>query len=178
MEKQIIGGVFDSQEEAVLAIETLKAKGFEPNNLSVFAKNDDIVDEIELRTDVEPVDGDKNPTKKIGKGFGIGAGTGGVIGGITGLIAEIGLLAIPGIGPLAAAGPLAATLTGAAVGATGGGIVGALTGAGIPENDAEEYEKFVKEGNILIFAEVEEHQRQDIQNVFLESKTLNRHMYL
>ncbi|WP_043930956.1 general stress protein [Bacillus sp. EB01] len=178
MEKQIIGGVFESQDEAVRAIETLKAKGFDPNNLSVFAKSNDVVDEIEVQTDVEPVDSEENPTKKMGKGFGIGAGTGGVIGGVTGLIAEIGLLAIPGIGPLAAAGPLAATLTGAAIGATGGGIVGALTGAGVSETEAKEYEKFVKEGNILIFAEVEEHQRQEIQQVFTDAKSLNRHMYL
>ncbi|WP_082252874.1 general stress protein [Bacillus sp. FJAT-27251] len=177
MEKTIVGGVFQNSEEAVRAIERLKEIGFDSNNLSVFAKNDDAVEDIENRTDVDTLGNDSNRGANAGKGAGIGAGTGGVLGGIAGLIAEVGLLTIPGIGVLAAAGPLATTLSGAAIGAAGGGIVGALTGAGIPENDAKEFERYVKEGNILVFAEIDEEQRHDVELAFRESRSLNTEMY-
>lgn len=177
MEKTIVGGVFRDSEEAVRSIERLKESGFNPHDISVLAKNDDELEEIEDRTDVEVMDEGSHRGANAGKGAGIGAGTGGVLGGIAGLIAEIGLLSIPGIGVLAAAGPLATTLSGAAIGATGGGIVGALTGAGIPENDAKEYEKFVKEGHILLLVEVDEEQRERVQTTFTDNRSLNTHMY-
>ena len=79
-----------------------------------------------------------------------GAGAGGVTGGVLGLLAGIGALAIPGVGPLIAAGPIMAALSGAAIGATVGGIAGALIGMGIPEFEAKRYEDKVKGGNILI----------------------------
>lgn len=80
----------------------------------------------------------------------MGATTGGVLGGGLGLLAGIGALAIPGVGPLIAAGPLLAALSGAAAGATVGGIAGALIGMGIPEIEAKRYENRIAEGNILI----------------------------
>ncbi len=79
-----------------------------------------------------------------------GVGAGGVVGGTLGLLAGIGALAIPGIGPLIAAGPLLAALSGAAAGATVGGITGGLIGMGIPEIEARHYEGKIKNGNILI----------------------------
>lgn len=79
-----------------------------------------------------------------------GVGTGGVIGGAVGLLAGIGAITIPGIGPLIAVGPLMSALSGAAVGAGIGGIAGALIGMGYPEYVAKNYESRVKGGNILI----------------------------
>lgn len=79
-----------------------------------------------------------------------GVGAGGVIGGTLGLLAGIGALAIPGVGPLIAAGPLMATLSGAAAGAAVGGVAGALVGMGIPEIEAKSYEGKIRGGNILI----------------------------
>src|SRR5512133_628394 len=79
-----------------------------------------------------------------------GVGAGGVIGGTLGLLAGIGALAIPGVGPLIAAGPLLAALSGAAAGATVGGLTGGLIGLGIPEIEAKRYENRIAEGNILI----------------------------
>jgi hypothetical protein len=79
-----------------------------------------------------------------------GVGAGGVIGGTLGLLAGIGALAIPGVGPLIAAGPLMAALSGAAAGATVGGVAGALVGLGIPELEAKTYEGKIRGGNILI----------------------------
>jgi len=85
-----------------------------------------------------------------------GAGTGGIIGGALGWIAGIGALAIPGVGPFIAAGPLMAALSGAAVGAAVGGIAGGLMGLGIPEIEAKRYEGKVKAGNILISVHTED----------------------
>lgn len=87
---------------------------------------------------------------KAPEGTAIGASAGGVTGGALGLLAGIGALAIPGVGPFIAAGPIMAALSGAAVGAAIGGIAGALIGMGIPEIEAKQYEAKIKEGNILI----------------------------
>jgi hypothetical protein len=87
---------------------------------------------------------------KAPEGAVTGAGAGGVTGGVLGLLAGIGALAIPGVGPLIAAGPIMAALSGAAVGAAVGGIAGALIGMGIPEFEAKRYENRVKGGNILM----------------------------
>lgn len=89
---------------------------------------------------------------KAPEGATVGAGAGGVVGGTLGLLAGIGLLAIPGVGPFIAAGPIMASLSGIAVGAAVGGIAGALVGMGIPEIEAKRYEGKVKDGNILISA--------------------------
>lgn len=87
---------------------------------------------------------------KAPEGTAIGVSAGGVTGGVLGLLAGIGALAIPGVGPFIAAGPIMAALSGAAVGATIGGISGALIGMGIPEFEAKQYEAKIKTGNILI----------------------------
>lgn len=84
-----------------------------------------------------------------------GAAAGGVIGGALGWIAGIGALAIPGVGPFIAAGPVMVALSGAAVGAAVGGITGGLIGFGIPEIQAKCYEGRLKEGNVLIAAHTE-----------------------
>jgi hypothetical protein len=84
------------------------------------------------------------------EGATVGATTGGAIGGTIGLLAGIGALAIPGLGPFIAAGPIIAALSGGAIGARVGGLTGALVGLGIPEYEAKRYEGKVKEGGILI----------------------------
>lgn len=179
MEKTIVGGVFRDSDEAIGAIKRLKEMGFDTNDLSIFAKDDDKLENIEDQTDVDVIENDSSDRgKNTGKGAGIGAGTGGVLGGIAGLIAEIGLLSIPGIGVLAAAGPLATTLSGAAIGATGGGIVGALTGAGVTEDDAKEYQRYLKEGNVLVLVDVDEERREEIHTTFRDSNSLNTDMYV
>src|SRR5690606_35031450 len=87
---------------------------------------------------------------KAPEGAVTGAGAGGVLGGALGWLVGIGALALPGIGPFIAAGPIMAALGGAAVGATVGGITGALVGMGIPEFEAKRYEGKIRAGNILI----------------------------
>lgn len=87
---------------------------------------------------------------KAPEGATTGASTGAVIGGTLGLLVGIGALAIPGVGPIIAAGPLMASLAGVGVGGVVGGVTGALIGLGIPEYEAKRYEGFVKDGGILL----------------------------
>lgn len=87
---------------------------------------------------------------KTPEGAAVGAGTGAILGGAVGWLAGIGTLAIPGVGPLIAAGPILALLAGVATGGVAGGLVGALVGMGIPEYEAQRYEGKLREGNILL----------------------------
>src|SRR4029077_19156443 len=98
---------------------------------------------------------------KAPEGATIGAGTGGVVGGALGWLVGIGSLAIPGVGPFIAAGPIMAALGGAAVGATVGGLAGTLVGLGIPEYVAKQYEGKLREGNILISVHAESGKETD-----------------
>src|SRR6186713_1009063 len=88
------------------------------------------------------------------EGAGAGAGIGAAVGGTAGLLAGLGLMAIPGIGPVVAAGWLAATAAGAAAGGIAGGIVGALTQAGVSDEDAQVYAEGVRRGGTLVTARV------------------------
>jgi hypothetical protein len=127
-----------SESQAITIVNQLKDAGFQ-NEISVLTP-------------------DKSGSKdfahehntKAPEGASTGAGTGGIVGGALGWLAGIGTLAIPGLGPFIAAGPIMAALGGAAVGATVGGITGALIGLGIPEYEAKQYEGKIKGGNILI----------------------------
>lgn len=177
MKKTIIGGVFRNQDEAIRAIEALHDMGYTKEDISIFAKDSDDVKGIQHETDSDVTEKDSGRGKNAGKGFGIGAGTGGVLGGIVGIIAEVGLLTIPGIGVLAAAGPLATALSGAAIGAGGGGLVGALTGAGIPEEHAKEYEGHLDKGHIVILVEADEDREEKVYGHFSDNNSLNTHTY-
>lgn len=122
----------------------LKSSGFADNDISVLFPD---------KSSTRDFAHEKNT--KAPEGATVGATTGGVVGGALGLLAGIGLLAIPGVGPFIAAGPIMASLGGIAVGAAVGGIAGALIGMGIPELEAKRYEGKVKDGNILISAHSE-----------------------
>jgi hypothetical protein len=97
---------------------------------------------------------------KAPEGATLGGSAGGVIGGTIGLLAGIGALAIPGLGPFIAAGPIMATLSGAAAGAAVGGVAGALVGMGIPEYEAKVYEGRLRAGNFLIAVHTESAEEQ------------------
>jgi hypothetical protein len=91
-----------------------------------------------------------------------GAVTGGAVGGTVGLLAGIGTLAIPGLGPFIAAGPIIAALGGTGAGATAGGVIGALVGWGIPEYEAKGYQERLKEGGHLVAAHVRDNEVAEI----------------
>src|SRR6201988_4752355 len=136
------------------------ACGFQaPNSLlgvvvSLVANNSDGWYSTDKKVDRDR-DGVDDRAESAGKGAGIGAG----IGGTAGLLAGLGLLAIPGLGPVVAAGWLAATAVGAAAGAATGGIIGALTEAGVSEEDAHTYAEGVRRGGTLVSARVPETDR-------------------
>lgn len=165
MAKKLVG-VFASEQDASNAIRDLQALGYDSSEISVIGKNRDDIDSIHDET------GTKAP-----EGIATGAATGGLLGGVTGLLAGLGALAIPGIGPIVAAGPIAATLTGAAVGAGAGGLVGGLVGLGIPEDEAEEYNTYVKHGRILVLVESDEAREARIYDVFRKHHSLNANYY-
>src|SRR6188768_4444137 len=143
MKKSVIG-IVESETQAQQIVSELQAGGTSSSEISVLFP-------------------DKRGTKdfahehntKAPEGAVAGVGAGGLIGGTIGLLAGIGALAIPGVGPLIAAGPLMAALSGAAAGATVGGVAGALVGLGIPEIEAKKYEGKLKGGNILVSVHVE-----------------------
>jgi hypothetical protein len=137
-EKHLVG-VYDTEHEAIQAVEDLKRRGYASEDISVIGANNEKVNQINEATGT-----------KTEEDLMTGAATGGAVGGLVGLLAGVGALAIPGFGPLIAAGPIAATLTGAAVGAGVGGLAGALIGMGLPEEDANRYEGYVKEGKYLV----------------------------
>jgi hypothetical protein len=131
--------IANSEPQAINIVDRLKVAGFSNNDISVLFP-------------------DKSGTRdfaheqhtKAPEGAATGGVTGGVLGGALGWLAGIGALAIPGVGPFIAAGPIMAALGGAAVGGTVGGITGALIGLGIPEYEAKRYEGKIRAGNILI----------------------------
>jgi len=127
------------EEQANRIIDSLKAAGFPNNDISVLFPD---------KTTTRNFAHEKNT--KAPEGTTTGVTTGGVIGGTLGLLAGIGALAIPGVGPLIAAGPIVASLAGLGVGGAVGGIVGALIGLGIPEYEAKRYEGAVKGGGTLL----------------------------
>ena len=126
-----------SQAERI--VDRLKVAGFSNNDISVI-----MADKSGTR------DFAHKKNTKAPEGAATGAGTGAIVGGALGWLAGIGSLAIPGVGPLIAAGPIMAALGGAAVGGSVGGLTGALIGMGIPEYVAKQYEGKVKGGNALI----------------------------
>lgn len=105
---------------------------------------------------------------KAPEGAVVGVSAGGAIGGTLGLLAGIGALAIPGLGPFIAAGPILAALSGAAAGAAVGGVAGTLVGLGIPEIEAKQYEGWVREGRVLISVHVEDSNAQTLAKSILE----------
>lgn len=126
---------------------------------------------------VMPEEGDRpavatEKTTKAPEAASAGALTGGVIGGTIGLLAGIGTLAIPGLGPLIAAGPIVAALGGTAAGATAGGVVGALVGLGIPESEAKVYEERLKEGGYLVAVQVNNNEVADITREIMKRNNL------
>ena len=132
-------GIFSTQTQAEKAVDTLLAAGFRNDDISVLTSDKQTSKEFAA---------EKNT--KAPEGAATGATAGGALGGTLGLLAGIGALAIPGVGPFIAAGPIMGALAGLGVGAATGGLIGALVGMGIPEYEAKRYEGRVKEGGILL----------------------------
>lgn len=131
--------IFANRELTENAVDRLLASGFRNEDISVL-----------LQDNVGTKDFAHEKHTKAPEGTTTGVVAGGAIGGTLGLLAGIGALAIPGLGPFIAAGPIMATLAGVGSGGVVGGIIGALVGMGIPEYEAKRYEGRIKEGGILL----------------------------
>ena len=132
-------GIYPHQTSVENGVDALRAAGFSNTDISVlFPANEGTKDFAHEKSTKAP------------EGATTGAGTGAVLGGGLGWLAGIGALAIPGLGPFIAAGPIMAALAGAGVGGAIGGLTGALIGMGIPEYEAKRYEGRVKNGGILL----------------------------
>lgn len=144
---QSVTALYDTYDAAVSAVNALEAAGIPHSEISIVSNN------VDNRYDRERA-------SNAGADAGTGAGIGAAVGGVGGLLTGLGLLAIPGVGPVVAAGWLVATAVGAVggavVGGAAGGLVGSLTGAGVPERDANFYAEGVRRGGTLVTARVED----------------------
>ena len=143
-----ITGLFDTYDEASSAVRSLKDAGISGDDISIVANNSD------------GSHGRHDGADNVAQDAGAGAGIGAAVGGAGGLLTGLGLLAIPGVGPVVAGGWLLATavgaVAGAAVGGATGGIVGAMTEAGVDEQDAHVYAEGVRRGGTLVTARVDD----------------------
>lgn len=145
MANKAVFGLYSTRRQVENAVDELKAQGFRNTDVSVlFSEN------------VGTKDFAHQKATKAPEGVATGATSGAVVGGALGWLAGIGALAIPGVGPLIAAGPIVGALTGVGVGGAVGGMAGGLIGLGIPEYEAKRYEGRIKEGNILLSVHVDD----------------------
>jgi hypothetical protein len=128
-------GLFEGPSEACAAVEDLVSAGFLREDISIVSRAEE---------------GEGAPAPDRAVDIAAGAGAGAAIGGIGGLVLGLAALAIPGIGPVVAAGPLAAALVGAGIGAAAGGIVGALAEQGIPHEEAQYYAEGIRRGGTVL----------------------------
>jgi hypothetical protein len=137
--KTAVFGIYHNRNQAERIVDRLLAAGFSNDDISVL-----------LPDNQSSKDFAHEKNTKAPEGTAAGVTTGGAIGGTLGLLAGIGALAIPGVGPFIAAGPIMGALAGLGVGGAVGGLIGALVGMGIPEYEAKRYEGHIKEGGVLL----------------------------
>ncbi len=154
-----ISRLYDDYSAATQAVRDLEAVGLNPNDISIVANNADNWYQDKRSRKMDRVDRDHDGTDDRVEGAEAGAGIGAVVGGTAGLLAGLGILAIPGVGPVVAAGWLAALAAGAVAGGAAGGIIGALTQSGVSKEDAHVYAEGVRRGGTLVVARVPDGER-------------------
>src|SRR5690554_3467394 len=155
---EVVAALFGTTSRAVAALEDLAANGFDRSHINLIAN--DVEGQYSMYFDDDGnyiASEDDNTT--AGEGAAAGGGIGALLGGAGGVIAGLGLIAIPGIGPALAAGPIVAGLVGAGAGAVAGGLVGAMVNAGMPKEDADRYAEGVRRGGTLLLLRVEPGER-------------------
>lgn len=147
-QQKVIVQIYDTEQQAIAAIEELLEQGFHKEDISVIGKNLHEIHKVTEETGAvaEVADSPDDPNVPNA------AFTGGTIGGVAGLLVGLGALTIPGIGPIIAAGPIAGTLLGAITGADFAMLYKALKAYGVPEDSEEYYSNAIKEGKILVIA--------------------------
>src|SRR5580658_7915729 len=157
--KTAVFGIYKSSLQAELSVDRLLSAGFANDDISVLLPDNDSSKEFAHKKDT-----------KAPEGTTAGVTAGGVVGGTLGLLAGIGALAIPGVGPFIAAGPIMGALAGLGVGGAVGGLIGALVGMGIPEYEAKRYEGHIKAGGVLLSVHC------DTSDKITRAKDLLKHM--
>lgn len=157
MVKTIVGS-FDSFNEAHQVANDLRSAGFIDSDISIVANNAAGAYRDDPRVTTTDDDTDASATAK-------GAVTGAVVGGGAGLAASLAGLAIPGIGPIIAAGPIVATLAGAGTGAVAGGLIGGLVDLGVPESDAQYYAESVRRGGALVTVRADGSRAEEVSEI-------------
>jgi hypothetical protein len=152
-------GLVSNQAQAEATVVDLRAAGFSNSDISVLFPDKGGTRDFAVEQHT-----------KAPEGALAGAGAGGALGGTLGLLVGIGALAIPGLGPLIAAGPILAALSGVAAGATVGGITGGFIGMGIPELEAKQYEGKLRDGKILVSVHVDEPEARAAAKKILEAR--------
>ena len=165
--------MFDDRTAAMEAVRKLEAAGLQSSDISIVSNNADNWYSGDNRHTVsDRVDRDHDGVDDRAEAAGKGAGIGVALGGAAGLLAGLGILAIPGVGPVVAAGWLVSTVAGMAVGAATGGLIGALTQLGVPEEEAHAYAEGVRRGGTLVTARVPESERGRYEQM-LEASSVN-----
>jgi uncharacterized membrane protein len=139
--------LYDDIGTARDVVAELIENGFDREDISLVARNFDSDGTVDI---------DSTPVDETAEGAAVGALSGGMVGGLAGLLVGLGALAIPGIGPIVAAGPIFTALTGAGIGAATGGVLGALVGLGVPEDHVEYYAEGIRRGGTLVAVKAEE----------------------
>lgn len=162
MPERAVTALFERYADAEAAIEGVEALGIPHADIAILASHSPDAPDISA-PGTAPVAGEAeaNATEATGAA-GTGATLGGLIGGGAGLLAGLGLLAVPGLGPVVAAGWLVSALTGAGIGAAAGGLVGGLTGAGMSEAEAAAYAEGVRRGGTLVTVRCEEGRSEQV----------------
>ena len=160
--KTAVFGIYKTRDQAELSVDRLLASGYTNDDISVLLPD---------RQSTKEFSHEKNT--KAPEGTAAGATAGGAIGGTLGLLAGIGMLAIPGIGPLIAAGPIVASLAGLGVGGAVGGLIGALVGMGIPEEDATFYAEGVKRGGVLVTVQTSDDRASEALSIMRRSNAVD-----
>ena len=169
--------LFDSHVDAIRAVEDLEAAGIDHDRISLVSNNADNAHGDHLHASDRGPLGDRDGDNDTADGAAKGATTGGLIGGGAGLLAGLGMLAIPGLGPVVAAGWLASTLAGAAVGAAAGGatggLLGALKDAGHTDDEAHVYAEGVRRGGTLVSVRAEDGDAARIQEILDNRRSID-----
>lgn len=168
MATRTISALFDSYDEASAAVRKVEAAGVPHSDISIVANNQDerYSSHIGRRDTTTTTTGETAHDASNGAGAGASIGT--VLGGGAGLLTGLGLLAIPGVGPVVAAGWLVATVAGAGVGAAAGGLIGSLTGAGLSEEQAHTYAEGVRRGGTLVTVRADDAHADRVHGILKE----------
>lgn len=158
-----VNGMFNDRNDAAEAVSGIKAAGISADDISILTNTRDgkagRTDRVDTSTE---------------SSAGEGALIGGALGGGAGLLAGLGAIAIPGIGPLLGVGWLVTTAVGAVVGASGGGLIGALIDAGVDRNDAQTYVDGIRGGGTLVAVRVDDADVETVQNIMMTHNGMDR----